>query len=377
MRVLHLGKFYPPSMGGVETVTHQLAEGMTRLGVRSDVLCFNPKGPTVAEEWPGYTVTRAAAPLTAASTPLSLAFWRLLAAKAPRYDILHLHCPNPMAALALRLAAPRAKVVLHWHSDVVRQKYFNRVYRPLLGDWLARRADAVVGATPAHVEASEYAKAFAGKAHVIPFCLDPAPFAPERVDQAALKRLRERFPGKKAVFALGRLISYKGFGVLLEAAGLLPEDWVVLVGGTGPLEGELKARIRSLGLAGRAELVGSIPQPELSAHYRFCRVFCLPSVTRAEMYGMVQIEAMASARPVVSTRIPGSGVPWVNEHGVTGLTVAPGDPSALAKAILEIDRDEARWAAMGQAGLKAARERFSPEVMLSRMRKLYEGLIRS
>jgi len=239
MRVLHLGKYYPPSLGGVETVTFQLAEGMTERGVRSDVLCSNPGGPTVQEDWNGYTVIRAATPRVVCSTPVSPAFVRLLRESSPAYDILHLHCPNPMAALALRLVNPRAKVVLHWHSDVIRQKYFNKAYRLLLGNWLADRADAVIGATGAHVEASEYANAFAGKAHVIPFCLDPEPFSPERIDQATLARLREEHLGKKAVFALGRLISYKGFDVLIDAAAELPDDWVVLIGGAGPMEAQL------------------------------------------------------------------------------------------------------------------------------------------
>ena len=373
-RVLHLGKYYPPVQGGVETVTYHLVEGMTRLGTRSDVLCFNPNGPTVFEEWEGYSVHRASTPLVAASTPVSFAFVRLLRELAPAYDILHVHCPNPMAALALRLVQPGAKIVLHWHSDVIRQKYFNKAYRLLLGNWLARRADAVIGATAAHVEASEYAAIFAGKAHIIPFSLDPAPFAPERMDRAALARLRERFPGKKAVFALGRLISYKGFDVLIDAAKLLPDDWVVLIGGSGPLKGELKTRIAELGLEGKAVLLGRVDPGELSAHYFFCRVFCLPSVTRAEMYGMVQLEAMACGRPVVSTRIPGSGVSYVNEHGVTGLTVTPGDPEALAWAIRDVDRDQRRWEAMSLSGRLASRERFSSEVVLEAVGRLYANL---
>jgi rhamnosyl/mannosyltransferase len=293
---------------------------------------------------------------------------------APDYDILHLHCPNPMAALALRLVNPRARIVLHWHSDIIRQERLNVAYRMLIGNWLAGRADAVIGATPAHVEASEYACAFAGKSHVIPFCLDPAPFSPERVDRAALARLKTRHPGRKAVFALGRLISYKGFDVLIDAAALLTDDCVVLIGGVGPLEHELRTRIMAKGLAGRVELLGGIPQPELSAHYQFSRVFCLPSVTRAEMYGMVQLEAFACGRPVVSTRIPGSGVACVNEHGVTGLTVAPGDPAELARAIAQIGGDDALHARMSAAALAASRERFSPGVMLDAVHRLYQSL---
>lgn len=399
MRVLHLGKYYPPHTGGIETVTYQLAEGMTARGIRSDVLCFNTGGPTTTEERLAtsgnssggrgaagdsgalarqaglfYTVTRAATPWTKASSPLSPAFISLLRRMAPDYDILHLHCPNPMGALALRLVNPRARIVLHWHSDIIRQERLNVAYRMLVGNWLARRADAVIGATPAHVEASEYASLFAGKSRIIPFCLDPAPFAPELVDQAALARLTARHPGRKAVFALGRLISYKGFEVLIDAAALLPDDYVVLIGGVGPLEGSLRERIAAMGLLAKVELLGEVPQRELSAYYHFSRVFCLPSVTRAEMYGMVQLEAFACGRPVVSTRIPGSGVACVNEHGVTGLTVAPGDPAELSRAVAQIGDDDALRASMSRAALAASRERFSPGVMLDAVDRLYRSL---
>ncbi|MBI4803883.1 MAG: glycosyltransferase [Desulfovibrio sp.] len=374
MRVLHLGKYYPPVQGGVETVTFQVAEGMTKRGVRSDILCFNPGGPTVSEQWNGYTVTRADTPRVAFSTPLSMDFIRLLRKAAPAYDILHLHCPNPMAALALRLVNPGAKVVLHWHSDVIRQKYINKAYRLFFGNWLANRADAVIGATGAHVEVSEYAAAFAGKAHIIPFCLDPEPYAPGTVDQDILARLREEHVGKKAVFALGRLISYKGFDVLIQAATRLPGDWVVLIGGSGPMEPQLRELVEAKGLTGKVHLVGKIPQEALSAYYHFCRVFCLPSITRAEMYGMVQLEAMACGRPVVSTRIPGSGVPLVNAHGVTGLTVPPGDSSALANAVMEIDADQALWERMSANGLLAVRTRFSPDAMLDGVGRVYRAL---
>lgn len=373
MRVLHLGKYYPPAEGGIETVTFQMAEGLTRLGARSDVLCFDPRGPGATEQWPGYSVHRAPAPWVAASTPLSRDYVRRLARLAPHYDILHVHCPNPMAALALRLVAPRARVVLQWHSDVIRQQRLNRVYRLALGDWLARRADAVVGAAPAHLEESEYAGAFRGKGHVIPFGLDPAPFAPQRTDQAALARLEERFAGRRAVFALGRLIGYKGFEVLVDAAAHLGPEWVALIGGTGPLEGALGARIAARGLGDRVFLLGRVPQEELSAHYRFSRVFCLPSTTRAEMFGMVQLEAMACGRPVVSTRIPGSGVSWVNEHGVTGLTVAPGDAPALAAAIREAGEDPLH-ARLCEGAARASRERFAPGLMETALLKLYRDL---
>lgn len=373
MRVLQLGKYYHPAQGGIETVTRALAEGLAAAGVDSRVLCFAPKGRDAVETIGGCRIHRAATPLVLNSTPLSWSAVGLLARLARDADILHVHCPNPMAALAVWLTRPKAKLVLHWHSDVVRQKVLGLAYRPL-ERWLIHRADAVVGATPAHVEQSVHAGLFAGKAHVIPYCLDETFADPARLDRAFLAGLHGRFPGKKAVFALGRLVPYKGFAHLIDAAGLLPEDWVVLIGGSGPLRADLDARIRARGLAGRAVLLGRVPDESVSACYAFCRVFCLSSVERAEMFGVVQAEAMAWGKPVVSTAIPGSGVVHVNAHGETGLIVPPADASALARAVLDIDADEERYGRFAEA-CRARARRYAPGAVVEQFLSLYRGLL--
>lgn len=374
MRVLQLGKYFPPMEGGIETVTWRLAEGLAQAGVQGDVLCFNPQGPDSVEQWKGYRVFRAATPRVLHSAPLSWRVVGLLRELAPRYDILHVHCPNPTMALALWLARPKARVVLHWHSDVIRQRLLGALFRPL-ERWLIRRAAAVIGATPAHVEASPHRALFKGKAAVIPFCIDPAFAQPGSLDQETLDGLARRFAGRKAVFSLGRLISYKGLEHLIAAAGLLPDHWVALIGGQGPLRDALRGEIERQGLGRKVFLLGRIPERELSAHYAFSRVFCLPSTTRAEMFGMVQLEALAMGRPIVSTNIPGSGVPYVNEHGVTGLVVPPGDPAALARAILDIDGDETRYQALSDSCRRVFARRYVPGAVMAATVDLYRKIL--
>lgn len=374
MRVLQLGKYFPPAKGGIETVTWEMAQGLAARGVASDVLCFAPGGPGSIEDHDGYRVYRAATPLVAMSTPLSWRAVALLARLAPNYDVIHAHCPNPMAFLALWLVRPRAALVLQWHSDVIRQKAAAALFRPL-ERWTIRRAARVVGATPAHLECSPHRDLFAGKGCLVPFCIDPEPFRTQNADPSALAELRARHPGKKAVFALGRLIYYKGFTHLVDAAALLPDDWVVLIGGQGPDRETLAERIRAKGLAGKVELVGAISQQALGAYYAFCRVFCLPSTHRSEMFGMVQLEAMAAGRPIVSTNIPGSGVVHVNRHGETGVVVPSGDPGALARAILAIDADETRYRAMSRACLEVFAQSYTRDVVMEGMLACYEAAL--
>jgi len=374
MRVLQIGKFYPPDPGGVETASRQAAEALTRLGMPNAVLCFAGDGPYDDAAGP-VPVTRAPVWATVSSQPVSFAYVRQVAAMASRFDVLHVHYPNILAALALYLARPKAKVVLHWHSDVIGKKALLALARPL-ETWLCRRADLVIGPTAVHLSGSDRAGEFVGKGAVAPFCVDETMAAPHKASAAAVAAIRERLGHRRILFALGRLVPYKGFDVLVDAARLLPEDAVVVIGGGGPLAAMLGRRIETQGLGGKVLLPGRIPEAELSDWFAACDAFCLPSVERAEMFGIVQLEAMAFGKPVVSTAIARSGVPLVNADGVTGLVVPPGDADALGRALVRLLADPALCRRLGQGGLAAVAGPFSPQAVTQALGAAYACLDR-
>lgn len=374
MRVLQVGKFYPPDPGGVETATRQAVDGLTRLGMESEVLCFAGPGP-YDDAAGAIPVTRAPVWATVSSQPLSAAYVRRVVAMAPRFDVLHVHCPNILAALALFLARPKARIVLHWHSDIIGKKTLLALARPL-ETWLCRRADLVIGPTAVHLSGSDRAGEFVGKGAVVPFCVDATMAAPHKVDAAAVAAIRERLGHRRMVFALGRLVPYKGFDVLVAAARLLPDDAVVVIGGGGPLSGTLARRIESLGLGDRVVLPGRIPDADLSDWFAACDLFCLPSVERAEMFGIVQLEAMAFGKPVVSTAIPRSGVPLVNADGATGLVVPPGDADALGRALARLLDDPALCRRLGEGGRAAVAGPYSPDAVARALGAAYARLDR-
>ncbi|MEA4858229.1 glycosyltransferase [Solidesulfovibrio sp.] len=373
MKVLQVGKFYPPDPGGVETATRQAVEQLLSLGASVEVLCFAGPGPYDGASAP-CPVHRAPVAATIASQPLSAAYVRAFLRLAPRFDVLHLHWPNPLAALAAFLARPRAKIVLTWHSDIIGKGALAAGLSPLEA-WLCRRADLVVAPSPVHLEASNRATLFAGKGAVVPFCVDAAMARPESADPAAVAAIRARLGGRRLIFTLGRLVPYKGFDVLVDAAARLPENAVTVIGGGGPMREALAARIAASGLGERVLLPGRIPDAALAAWLAACDVFCLPSVTRAEMFGIVQLEAMAFGKPVVSTAIPGSGVPWVNADGRTGLTVPPGDAPALALALSRLLADDALRQRLGRGGREAVAGRFSPAAVAAALAAAYARLV--
>jgi glycosyltransferase involved in cell wall biosynthesis len=188
--------------------------------------------------------------------------------------------------------------------------------------------------------------------------------------------IRQRYRGRRIVFSLGRMTYYKGFDVLIDAAQALPDDCVVLIGGDGDLLDHYRATVRERGLSGKVHLLGQVLDHELVSHFEACDVFCLPSTARAEAYGVAILEAMVTAKPIVATDITGSGVPWVNVDGVTGLNVPVRQPQLLANALIRLLGDAELRARLGAAARERYLQHFSAEVMTRRTIELYEGLPR-
>ena len=290
---------------------------------------------------------------------------------AANADLVHLHMPDPMAAAAFWLARPRSALVLHWHSDVVRQRNALRAYEPLQR-WLLDRADAVVATSQPYADASAALAPFLRKVQVIPIGVrDDRPAA----CSVKAARLRERYGRRRIVFALGRMTYYKGFDVLIDAAPALPDDCVVLVGGAGELLASHRARVAARGLTGKVHFIGAVGGSDLASHFEACDVFCMPSTVRAEAYGVAMLEAMVMGKPIVATDIPGSGVPWVNQQGRTGLNVPVGDAAALADALRGLLADPDLRQRFGAAARQRYEDEFRAELMSRRSIDLYRRVL--
>lgn len=372
MKILQVSKFYKPVMGGIERVAWELAEGLGRVGVRSDVLCSNQQRDTVVEHQPaGYDVVRAGSFGMVLSTSMAPAMVRELRRLASQHELIHLHMPDPMAALALFLVRPRVPVVVHWHSDVIRQRKAMKLYEPLQ-TWLLRRADAIIATSQAYADSSEPLRAWRSKVRVIPIGIsdDRAP-----ADVAAADMLRQRYGSRRIVFALGRMAYYKGFDVLIRAAAALPDDTVVLIGGDGEMLPQLRAQVTSQGLGHKVRLLGHVQDGELAGYFLACDVFCMSSTVRSEAYGVVLLEAMMMGKPIIATDIVGSGVPWVNRHGLTGFNVPVGQPDELARLLSQLLADDALRARLGQAARERYLREFDAVLMTQHVVDLYRRLL--
>jgi rhamnosyl/mannosyltransferase len=371
MKVLQLAKFYPPECGGIESVVRELTEGLNRIGWPTDVLCAHRQRRTVDESAPGaFRIVRAGSYGMLQSTSLAPSLIGWAQRMAPSYDIVHVHMPNPLAALALWRARPQARIVVHWHSDVISQRLALKAYEPLQR-WLLARADAVVVTSQAYGEASRALQPWRDKLAVVPLGISDNQ---GRTDPDRVAALRLAWSGRRIIFALGRMAPYKGFDVLIEAAARLPDDAVVLVGGTGPCLRRHRAHVARLGLGSKVHFLGPIPDDDLTTYHQAAHVFCMPSLTRAEAFGVAQLEAMSAARPVVCSAVEGSGLAWVNQDGITGLTVAPGSPAALAAALRRLLAEPELAARLGAAARQRFLTRFTAATMVDETAALYQRI---
>jgi rhamnosyl/mannosyltransferase len=370
LKVLHHVKSFGTVHGGVERVVEELVPELNRFpDLEADVLCQGPERREYALS-PRGTVFQAAAGVAVSTASLSWQDFRTWQRIAPRYDVVHVHAPWPQSDLNLLLGRFDGKVVVHWHHDIVRQRLLYAPYRGL-ERWLLRRADRICATSPKLLAESAALEGFRHKGVAIPIGIGETAHA---IEDAEVRELRVRHAGRALVFALGRLVPYKGFEYLVRSAAALAANGQVLIAGTGPLRRGLESLIEALGVQDKVRLLGAITGREVALYMRACDVFCLPSVQKSEAFGIVQVEAMRAGRPVVSTRLHGSGIDWVNQDGVTGLTVAPRSADALAQALNRLLADEALARTLGANGRRRYEELLTAQKMAKQVRAMYLSL---
>jgi glycosyltransferase involved in cell wall biosynthesis len=179
------------------------------------------------------------------------------------------------------------------------------------------------------------------------------------------------------IVSVGRLVAFKGFEDLLEACAELQRsgiDFICEIIGDGPLRETLQAKLERLDLSSRVRLLGSLSQKAVSERLQAADVFALASTTDAQgatdVFPTVILEAMASARPVVSTRL--AGIPELVVHDETGTLISPTDTAALASALEQLLRDPDLRLRFGRAGRLRIEQHFEIENTVAPLLELLE-----
>lgn len=319
-------------------------------------------------------VTRAAVWARLIFTPISPTFpWllnRMLKQLQP--DVLHLHMPNVSAFWVLCLPrARRVPWVIHWHADVLASKYspglrlFYTLYRSF-EHALLRRSTAIIATSPPYLDSSPPLQRFRQKCHVVPLGLDPANMlSPQPVTPTPDSG------GPLRVLAIGRLTYYKGLEYLIRAAAEVVDVDVHIIG-TGDQETKLKALAHNLGLECRITFHGYLPKKQLAQQFADCDCLCLPSIERTEAFGMVLLEAMYYDKATVISNVPGSGMGWVVDDGITGLHVPPENASGLAESLRNLQQDREKTRRLGKNGRQKFDRLFHIDRSATAVSKLYQ-----
>ncbi|MCF8129423.1 MAG: glycosyltransferase, partial [Deltaproteobacteria bacterium] len=334
MRILHIGKYYPPYAGGMEIFLGDLLRSLQKNGLAVAGLVHHQDRSSSKETIDGIPIFRASSLGQVLYTPVSLSFPLLLRKmiRSFRPHLLHLHFPNPSTFWCLALREARALPwVIQWQSDVVpstidrRLQPAYRCYRPLEQQMLKRAKKILVASKPYLIHSNPL-KPWISKCAVVPLGVDPGrlPWPEATALQLADKSWQ---PGRLRVLAVGRLTYYKGFDVLINATAKTKGITVQIVG-DGNLAADLQRAIRQKNLKNRVRLRGGLSNEILQALFATCHVFCLPSLERTEAFGVVLLEAMRYGKPIVASDIPGSGPGWVVREGYCGWLVPPGDVDA-------------------------------------------------
>lgn len=362
LRILQVNKAYYPHIGGIESLVRTYGRELAkRPDTEMQVLvCQDKKEKTSYEVIEGVPVTRAGSIGTYFSCPISFSFFKLFKKMSKNADVILFHMPFPLGDLACLLSGFKGKVVLAWHSDVVKQKKLLIFYKPVLLRFL-KRADVIITATKGHIDSSPFLTKFRDKCKVIPYGIDCSKY----ISSPYTPILSEKLCDKNAVKVLftGRLVYYKGVEVLIKSFEKVHGCELFIVG-KGSLENNLKIATEKMNQ--KVHFLGVLSDEKLKAAFHDCDIFVLPSVENSEAFGIVQLEAMVYGKPVINTALP-TGVPFVSLHGQTGITVSPKDPDALAEAINTLAENKELREKYGNAAAKRVKEEFLEQDVLVRI----------
>src|SRR2546423_9559176 len=353
LNICHLGKYYPPAPGGIETHVQTLARAQAELGANVRVVCTNHANragrdvtwarygatETIEEQDGPVRVTRLGRSATLARFDIIPRLPQLLLdLQRSNIDVLHLHTPNPTMMLtiaSLRLSTP---IVVTHHSDIIRQRILRFLMSPL-EQLVYRRATTILCSSASYAEDSPLLQQFQDKVEPLPMGLNLDQYtSPSAAALAHAARLKKQH-GENLWLSVGRCVYYKGLDTAIDALARVGGKLIII--GHGPLEQELRAQARRLGVADRGVWWGYATHEELIGAYHGASAPWFPSSHKSEAFGLVQVEAMASGCPVINTDIAGSGVAWVSPHEETGLTIPVNDPAALADAAQRLASDPA------------------------------------
>jgi len=366
MKVVHIFKdCYPPTTGGIEQHMNLLCRRLAQL---VDVAILTPSRSRcrIDERLEGVRIVRIPEFGRYASVPLCPTAPRELRKLSP--DLVHLHFPNPMGDFTQFFGGAGVPFVVTYHADIIKQKAFLPLYRPVQRALFGRARKIIFSA---HENIPPTFSDYRPKCAVIPFGVEPEAFEISGPEISEVEALR-RSSGAPIVLFVGAARYYKGIHVLVNA--MVGVQGCLIVAGRGTEDPSLQRLAGEMGIGGKVRFCGEVSPSRLRVLMHAADIFVLPSINACETFGICQLEAMACSKPIVSTDLP-TGVRSVNKKGVTGLVVPPGKPEPLAEAINILISNPGLRAEFGKAARRRVEQEFGAGRMVSDTLGVYREVL--
>lgn len=372
MKILHITLYYPPHVGGIEQVTHDVVSALKDEHEQL-VLCFNNRNKDILSTVDGVGVIRVGTVAKIKSQPFSDHFGISLSKvmKSFNPELIIFHYPNPLAShhlIKLIKKYPNVKLITFWHLDITRQKFLKQFFHTQTIQ-LLKRSEMILATSPNYISNSEYLTMYKDKCKVIPLCVSKGKMVLSENHDDLVKQIKEENKDKIICFSLGRHVPYKGTEYLIRASKLLDDNYRIYIGGKGKLTDSLKELAKG---DDKIKFLGRAPDDLTSAYLDACDIFCFPSITKNEAFGIALAEAMHYGKPVVTFNIPGSGVNFVSIKDETGLEVTNSDYEEFAKAIKTLGDNADLRDKLG----KAAKERADSMFMFTQFKDNVKKVIK-
>ena len=370
MKVLHFYKtYYPDSMGGIEQVIFQLAEGGKKFGVESEVLSLSRIGCTRNNLIGTHRAHKSKLDINIASTGFSHSVISDFAELASQADIIHYHFPWPFMDMVHFITRLHKPTILTYHSDIVKQKWLLKLYNPLMHAFM-NSVDHIVATSPNYVATSSVLQRYKDKTSVIPIGLDKDSY-PVPVTEKC--NYWQAILGSKFFLFVGNLRYYKGLHILLDA--LQGVDYPVAILGSGVIEKDLRKQAELLGLK-NIHFLGALSDEDKVSLIQCCYAMVFPSHLRSEAFGISLLEGAMFGKPMISCEI-GTGTTFINVANETGLVTPPADSDALRKAMRTLWDNPSLAEKFGHAGKARFQNLFTADVMIQSYVDLYRQLLNS
>jgi rhamnosyl/mannosyltransferase len=379
VKILHIGKYYPPFHGGIENFMCSLMEQQKLEGHQVSAIVHHhiKKQAFVEQKINGVNVYRIPLLGQLLYTPISPSFGYYLnkIIKKENPDIIHIHTPNLSAFWCLIFPSVRKLPwVIQWQSDVIgavpdiKIKLLYPFYS-VLEKMMLNQTSKIIVATPSYAKTSIPLKKYYPKVEVVPLALSESLL--EKSDNSN----NNRRDSVVNLLVIGRLTYYKGHNLLIRAIGKLKKQdvhFTLNIVGDGELKDIIQAEINFLKLNENIKLLGKLSDEELAEKLEETDLLCLPSIERTEAFGVVLLEAMRASKPCLVTDVVGSGMSWVVQDNTTGFVVKYNDVGALVDKLSYISKNQELLRQYGLAGKQRFDKEFCISSVSSKIYRIYE-----